>query len=531
MWFGSLPVTEAEGTILAHGVHHEGGRFSKGRVLGREDLDRLARSGIETIMVARLDAGDLTEDAAATRIAARLAGPNLTVSAAYTGRVNLFAAQDGLATIDAATIHALNRADEAVTIATLAPFTPVRAGQMLATIKIIPFAVSETIISTLEWMLAGAGPVGVAPWAGLSASLIQTMLPGTKPSVLDKSVQVMRDRLTGIEAELTQQVRVPHAVDALAGALRDADGDLVLVIGASAITDRRDVIPAALERVGGTVRHFGMPVDPGNLLLLGDLDGRPVLGLPGCARSAKLNGVDWVLHRLGAGLPVDAAAIMAMGVGGLLAEMPGRPLPRAMATAVLRAPRIAGLVLAGGFGRRMGGEGNKLLRIWRGKPLVRHVVEAATSAQLCTVSVATGHQAGEIRAALEGTGVDFVHAPDHGQGLSATLKAGLAALPDDIDGVLVLLGDMPRVGPGTIDRLVAAFSPDDGRAVIVPTCGGRRGNPILWDRAFLPEMQALTGDAGARSLLVRHAATLCEVAVEDEGVLLDVDTPEALAGL
>ncbi|WP_445376513.1 NTP transferase domain-containing protein [Niveispirillum fermenti] len=482
-------------------------------------------------MVARLDAGDITEDAAATRIAARLAGPHLTISAAYTGRVNLFAAQDGLATIDAATIHALNRTDEAVTIATLPPFTPVRTGQMLATIKIIPFAVPEAIVSALEWMLAGAGPVGVAPWAGLSASLIQTMLPGTKPAVLDKSVQVTRDRLAGIEADLAQQMRVPHEVGALASALREAEGDLVLVIGASAITDRRDVIPAALERVGGTVRHFGMPVDPGNLLLLGELNGRPVLGLPGCARSPKLNGVDWVLQRLGAGLPVDAAAIMAMGVGGLLAEMPGRPLPRAMATSTPRAPRIAGLVLAGGFGRRMGGEGNKLLRPWRGKPLVRHVVEAAMGAQLCAVSVATGHQAAEVRTALEGTGVDFTHAPDHGQGLSATLKAGLAALSDDIDGVLVLLGDMPRIGSATIDRLVAAFSPEDGRAIIVPTCGGRRGNPILWDRSFLPEMQALTGDTGARSLLIRHAAALCEVAVEDEGILLDVDTPEALAGL
>ncbi|MFV3128602.1 NTP transferase domain-containing protein [Niveispirillum sp. KHB5.9] len=530
MRFGPVAVADAAGAILAHGVHHEGGRFAKGRVLGADDIAALARSGIETITVARLDEGDVGEDAAASRVAARLAGPNLIVSAAYTGRVNLFAAADGLALVEASTIHALNRVHEAVTIATLPPFTPVLKGQMIATIKIIPFAVAEGIISNLEWMLAGTGPISLSPWAGLSAGLIQTILPGTKPNVLDKSVAVTTERLAGIGGNLAGEVRVPHAVEPLAAALRAADGDIVLVIGASAITDRRDVVPAAIEAAGGCVLHVGMPVDPGNLLLLGELDGRPVLGLPGCARSPKLNGVDWVLQRLGAGLPVDAGTLMGMGVGGLLAEISGRPMPRALATSLPRAPRIAGLVLAGGFGRRMGG-GNKLLHVWQGKPLVRHVADAALAAQLAGVTVATGHQAGDVRAALDGLGLDFAHALDHGDGLSATLKAGLAALPEDVDGVIVLLGDMPRVTAGIIDRLVAAFSPTDGRGIIVPTCGGQRGNPVLWDRAYIAEMMALTGDAGAKSLIAQHKGVVCEVAVEDAGVLLDVDTPEALAAL
>lgn len=530
MRFGPVPVAASVGAILAHGVHHTHGRFAKGRVISADDIALLTQSGIETITVAQLEPGDVGEDAAATRIAARLAGSNLTVSAAYTGRVNLFAAADGLATIDAATIHALNRVDEAVTIATVPPFTPVLKGQMLATIKIIPFAVPDSIITKLEWMLAGTGPVYLSPWIGLSAGLIQTTLPGTKPSVLDKSVTVTADRLSGIGADLTEDIRCPHEMGALAAALREMDGDILLVIGASAITDRRDVIPAAITAAGGRVLHLGMPVDPGNLLLLGDLDGRPVLGLPGCARSPRLNGVDWVLQRLGAGLPVDAAAIMSMGVGGLLAEIPGRPLPRALATALPRAPRIHGLVLAGGFGRRMGGA-NKLLCEWQGKPLVRHVVDTALSSQLTGVTIATGHQADAVRAVLADQQVEFVHAPDHADGMSATLKAGLSSLPDDIDGVLVLLGDMPHLTPATINRLIAAYSPDDGRAIVLPTCDGQRGNPVLWDAAFIPEMLTLTGDKGARALIAAHAPVVCEVAVEDTGTLLDVDTPDALAAL
>lgn len=530
MQFGQVAVDQAEGAILAHGVHHVAGRFAKGRVISRDDIDTLARSGIETITVARLEAGDVPEDTAAARIAARLAGAYLTVSAAYTGRVNLFAAADGLAMIDAATIHALNRVDEAVTIATVPPFTPVLKGQLLVTIKIIPFSVPESVISDMEWMMAGTGPVSLSPWIGLRAGLIQTMLPGTKPAVLDKSVTVTAERLSGIGGNLVSEARVSHEVAALSAAICDTKGDILLIIGASAITDRRDVVPAAIEAAGGRVLHFGMPVDPGNLLLLGELDGRPVLGLPGCARSSRLNGVDWVLQRLGAGLTMDGAVIMGMGVGGLLAEIAGRPLPRALATALPRAPRIHGLILAGGFGRRMG-DANKLLCEWRGIPLVRHVAQAALAAQLAGVTVVTGHQAAGVKGALAGLPLDFAHASDHGDGLSATLRAGLRELPDDIDGVLILLADMPRVTPAIINQLIAAYDRDEGRTIVLPTCNGQRGNPVLWDIAFVGQMATLTGDQGARALIAAHPASVCEVAVADSGVLFDVDTPEQLLSL
>src|SRR5262249_57563189 len=105
-------------------------------------------------------------------------------------------------------------------------------------------------------------------------------------------------------------------------------GKLVLIFGASAIPDRRDVIPAAIEAAGGNVEHFGMPVDPGNLMLIGSAAGRAVLGAPGCARSPKENGFDWILARLLCGLPVRRSDITGMGVGGLLMEIVTRPQPR-----------------------------------------------------------------------------------------------------------------------------------------------------------------------------------------------------------
>ncbi|MQP65363.1 NTP transferase domain-containing protein [Niveispirillum sp. SYP-B3756] len=526
MRFGSVPTLMAAGHILAHALSLPDLRLRKGHVLTVTDTDRIIASGIETIIVAQLDADDVAEDRAATRVGQPLAGPGLTRGAAFTGRVNLFAASDGLLVLDRAVIDRANRIDEGVTIATLPPFTPVVAGQMVATVKIIPFAVPESIISQVEQVL-GEPSIWLSPWAGLSVGLVQTLLPGTKPGVLDKTRAVLAQRLAGIGASLAWEQRVAHEETALAAVLAANRADLLLIVGASAITDRRDVIPLALEQAGGTVRHLGMPVDPGNLLMLGERQGKPVLGLPGCARSPKLNGVDWLLWRFGAGLDVAPDDIMAMGVGGLLAEVAERPVPRAVGA---RQPRIHGLILAAGSSRRMG-QKNKLLLPLQGKPLLRHVVDAAVASQLSGLTLVTGHDDAAVRAMLNGQPLHITHAADHAAGMSASLKVGLASLPADLDGVMVLLGDMPLVTAADIDRLIAAFSPADGRGICVPSHGGQRGNPILWNSTYLPEMQGLSGDRGARDLLLRHATAICDVPMDRDGVLRDADTPEALADL
>src|SRR5262249_47827061 len=181
-----------------------------------------------------------------------------------------------------------------------------------------------------------------------------------------------------------------------------AGAELVLVFGASAIADRRDVIPAAIEAAGGAVEHFGMPVDPGNLMLIGELAGRPVLGAPGCARSPKENGFDWILARLLAGLPVSRADITGLGVGGLLMEIVTRPQPR---EAPREAPpperrRIAAIVLAAGRSTRMGS--NKLVAELNGKPLVRIAAEQALASRADPVIVVTGHEPERVEKALAG---------------------------------------------------------------------------------------------------------------------------------
>ncbi|HJW41855.1 MAG TPA: molybdopterin-binding protein, partial [Rhizomicrobium sp.] len=324
MQFAFIPVAEAEGAILAHGVRAGGKRLRKGRVLSAADIADIVRAGIPTVAVARPDEGDVGEDAAAARIGALAGGGALRVGAAFTGRVNLYAEADGVAVVAPAIVDGLNRIDEAVTLATVAPFARVAKGQMIATVKIIPFAAPSAAVAEAEHMLEANSPaVCIAPFKAHRAALISTFLPDTKSSLLDKNSTAIADRLTALGSKLIFERRIVHATEALSGAIHEAavsGADPILIFGASAITDRRDVIPAAIVAAGGAIAHFGMPVDPGNLLLLGTLDGRTVIGLPSCARSPKLNGFDFVLWRVLAGLPVAGADLAGMGVGGLLSE-------------------------------------------------------------------------------------------------------------------------------------------------------------------------------------------------------------------
>ena len=296
--------------------------------------------------------------------------------------------------------------------------------------------------------------------------------------------------------------------------------------------DRGDVIPAALEAAGGEIVHLGMPVDPGNLLLVGRLPDADVIGVPSCAGTPKMNGFDWVLERRLAGLPAGPSEVTAMGLGGLLKEIQGRPQPRAQSSeeTARRAPRIAVIVLAAGRSTRMG-KRNKLLEELRGKPIVRHVVEAALASQGSRVLVVTGHQAERVRNVLKGLDVDYATNPDYAEGLSTSLRAGIGALGPGLDGAIICLGDMPEVKATHLDRLIAAFAPKEGRAICVPIREGRRGNPVLWGADFFDEMGQVQGDAGARHLIGQHEDQVAEVDLASDAIFTDIDTPEALERL
>ena len=334
MRFGPVPVGEAAGAVAAHGVQAlgEDGQaivLRKGDTVTAQHAEALRRAGVRCVVVARLEPGDVGENAAARRLAEAVAGHGLWIERAFTGRANLFASVPGVLLVDAGAVERVNAVDERLTLATLPQFRAVREGEMVGTVKVIPFAVDGAVLERAV-REAARPPLRVSPYRARRIGVVSTLLPGLKPSVVDKTLRVLGDRLAPTGSRVAAEERVPHEAGALAEALRRLapDHDMLIVYGASAIADRRDVIPAGVERAGGTVDHLGMPVDPGNLLMMGRIGDLPVLGAPGCARSPKENGFDWVLQRLLADVPVTGADIRRLGAGGLLMEIVSRPQPR-----------------------------------------------------------------------------------------------------------------------------------------------------------------------------------------------------------
>ena len=543
MRFGPVPAAEAEGAILAHSIGLPKGRLKKGRALSAADVAALAGVGIVTVTVARPEAGDVLEDEAARRIAVALApdpaGQRISVSAPFTGRANLYAEAAGILRVDADAARALNAIDEAITLATLADCERVAARQMLGTVKIIPYGVPGAAVERAEALLRGRGGAGAAvmrvhPLAARSAHLILTRTPGMKQAVLEKGAEAVRTRLRALGIDEVRETVVEHDAGALTGAFSGAlsgvvggEADLTLVLTGSATSDRGDVGPAALVAAGGRLTRFGMPVDPGNLLFLGELAGRPVVGLPGCARSPKLNGADWVIERLACGLPVGSDDIAAMGVGGLLKEIPSRPEPRGGGATAPQRPAVAAVLLAAGSARRMGGR-DKLLEPVEGAPLLRSLVGRLGPGTVDEVICVLRPDDPERRAALAGTRARAVANPRAAEGMGTSIAAGIGALGPEVDAAVILLCDMPEITGRDVARLVAAYDPEEGRAIVrAVSADGTGGHPVLFGRRFFEALRGLEGDRGARAIIAEHPEFVVDVTLAGRAAETDLDTPEA----
>ncbi len=529
MQFGRFSLADTLGALLAHSYKSASIRIRKGQLLTADLIEQLKTDGVTHLTVAKLEADDLHEDVSALEIANALAGSNTRLGTAATGRVNIHALVDGLCDFHVDDIHAINAVHESITIATLAPSTLVAAGQILATIKIIPYSAHVNHVRTARKAIRHS--LCVHQMQPSTACLIQTELPALKTRVLDKTRHVTEHRLTARQATLVDEIRTEHTCDAIKSALTRAlkmKPDWVLIFGASAISDRGDVIPKAITELGGHIEHFGMPMDPGNLLLLAEIDGTIVIGMPGCGRSRQHNGLDKVLDRMACRAPVTRQWITTLGVGGLLKEIVDRPRPRVMPT---EQTSIAALLLGAGTSSRFG-EQNKLLSLWQGEALINHVVRAIAQSGVSKAVAITGHQSSLITASIktvhESNDFKYVHNEAYSTGMASSLVKGVSALID-ADAIVVCLGDMPRINSKVIDALIAAFRQHPDKAIYIPTYFGQRGNPVLIARRLFDSMLLLKGDTGARVLAKQFPDSVMEISTDCAGILQDIDTREELS--
>ncbi|PWW04362.1 molybdopterin molybdochelatase /molybdenum cofactor cytidylyltransferase [Hoeflea marina] len=529
MRFGPLPLADASGAILAHSLSVGDTRLKKGHVLTGAEIAILAAAGQTEVIAAVLEPGDVGEDAAAAALGAAFAGDGIRAAAAATGRVNLHAGHAGLFRADRGLVDAFNAVDPAITFACLNDRSSVARDDMVATIKIIPLAVSGASLARAEAAIAARGLAAVRPYRSVRAGLVATELPTLKPAVMDKTRDLIAARLSMSGSDLVEEVRVPHRAEAVAAEIRRmAESlDLVVVFGASAVTDGADVIPQAIRDAGGVVERVGMPVDPGNLLVLGSVGRVPVIGAPGCARSPKENGFDWVLARILAGETPSSADMAGMGVGGLLMEIPSRPQPR-QGKRARTAGGVGVVLLAAGRASRMGeGAGHKLLAEFDGEPLIRRMARTALASGAGGTVVVTGHRSEAIASALEGLKLTIVPNPRHASGMASSLKAGVAALPPEAGGALILLGDMPALTSDHLNMLIAAFADSGGENIVRACDGERRGNPVILPRKAFAALTLLDGDVGARAIIDAGAFPVLDVEI-GPAARLDVDTPDAV---
>jgi molybdenum cofactor cytidylyltransferase len=543
MKFGETELKDCLGAYLAHSFVQNNLRIKKGTQLDEVHLNQLSQLGVQSLVVARLDEGDLHEDEAANLLGDLCTTSEIRREEAFTGRVNFYAKSSGMFVPNAELVASFNKVHPAITLATLETQTPVEAGRMIATLKIIPFAAPKSACNEITKKLeknTSADLLALKLFEKTRVGLIATRLPHLKQSTMDKTVNVLRQRLEFAGAELVKSIEVDHQVGELKNAIQsmanqsnENDLDALIIFGASATIDDQDVVPLALFKAGGEVERFGMPVDPGNLLVLGSLGSLPVIGAPGCARSPAENGFDFVLYRLLSGQAVLDYDIAQMGVGGLLKEIHSRPQPRESHwdTPSMEAstPKIAALVLSAGQSRRMGEE-NKLLLPYNNKPMVSHAVEAAQNSLCDKVFVVTGHQADQVKAVLQNYDVEFAHNEDFNTGLSTSIRAGIKQVGEDYDGVIVLLGDMPLVSSEMINQMIEKFDQAAGITIVQAAHDGKGGNPVLWGVQYFEALLNLEGDIGARPLIARYESALTQVEL-GAAVFLDVDTKQAFAEL
>ena len=529
MKFGPVPVAQAKGAILAHSLNVGGVRLRKGRILSTADIVSIAEAGISEVTVAVLAVDDIAEDQAAEVLAKSLVpdpkAASLRISAPFTGRVNIYAKTGGVMQIDAAAIERFNAVSPAITVATVPEMARVSARSLIATVKVIPYAVPRKFVEDMPTNAA----LHLAPFTLRTASLILTQTPNMPEKLLSKGRDAIARRMQAFNCALDDVMTVPHEVTALSEAISKATGEVILILTGSATSDIQDVGPAALYQSGGKITRFGMPVDPGNLLFLGEYGGRAVVGLPGCARSPALNGADWVLERIACGLDVSDKDIAGMGVGGLLKEIPTRPQPRSGARDVPKQPKVEVLLLAAGSSRRMRGK-DKLLEIVDGGPLLRQAARAALQSGVEGVHVVVQPENAGRDAVLEGLGVNRIASPEWQEGMAASIRAGMAGLSQDCDAVIIALADMPEVSATHFDRLTAAYDIGEAREICrAVTADGTPGLPVLFGRRFFETLASLQGDRGARDVVKDASEFLIDVSTEGQGAVIDLDTPEAWA--
>ena len=328
MQFGSIKLDKAKGSILAHSIKLKNLNIKKGTIITQEHINELVKNDINFIVCAKLSNNDIEENKAVIIISKSFSHKSLKFSKSKTGRINIFSKYNGLLNYSINSLIKFNLVDEGIALALLTQNSLVKEKQLIGTLKIIPYSLPRKITNKFNVLKQF---IKVKPIKEKRFALIQTVFSKTKLSLVGKTLEETKSRVEVLRGNLLDDVICQHNEDELIkkiNLLIKKDIDILLISCASAVSDRNDILPKSIVSLGGKILHFGMPVDPGNLLLLASLNKKFIIGMPGCARSPSLNGLDLILRILAVDIKINKNLIASLGAGGLLKDTKFRPMPR-----------------------------------------------------------------------------------------------------------------------------------------------------------------------------------------------------------
>ena len=527
----SLAPQDSIGAVLAQTYNLPGKVISKGTFVTNEFVGYFKTCNVKTILCAVPEEGDIHEDEAAEAISSAIDKNHIYADKASTGRVNFKSQSLCLVRYDRDFIKEVNLVDESIAFSIVEHNQLLAEGDLIATLKIIPFFMQKKYVDRVIKILAKDELFKIHSLKKKEVTLIQTCFEWQKKSIFTATSNVTKARLEALGCSLNKEKLINHDYDTLRAIIRSSvknEPEILLVSGASAITDRSDYIPKAILSEGGEIIQYGLAVDPGNLLLIGKVGNTTVIGMPGCARSPKLNGFDWVLQLLMADIPINREELADMGAGGLLMEIASRPLPRALAKSVSkREKKVMGVILAAGNSTRMGKD-NKLLRNIGTAPLIRNTAIEMLKSDLDTCSIVLGYQSDKVADVIKDLNINLILNPLWKEGQASSLRAAINTLDSTYSDLLIMLGDLPGIKSSHINSIIEEHLLTDNRKskITIPSFKGQKGNPVIWGRSFFHDLSNLEGDVGGRTLFSEHPAAINILEMNDPWVVKDADTPE-----
>jgi len=525
MKFGPVPVQKLKGSIVGHSHHLEEQVIRKGTVLDDSHIEIFERAGFTEVVVAVLEEDDIVENIAAQKIARLLCGSGVEISKPIAGRCNIRSSVKGVLDFDSQKLEDLNVLDWRVTVASKHRYSTVQANQVIATIKIIPYAIPQELMDQIMGMVSEL--FAIMSFQKHRAAMVVSYFNQISDNQRQRSIDAQSTRLQDLGSSLDRVVDCEHRLDTVADSLSktlEEGWDLVLFSGACAVADEEDVFPAAIRKIGGVVRHIGMPVEPGNMLVWGEVQGIPVIGIPGCARSSKKSGLDWVLERILSDISFEPRDIMRMGVGGLLSSP-----NRSSESQIQKLQRVGAVVLMAGLSTRMP-ETNKLLVEIDGVSMASRCIQNISEAGYSPIIVVTGYEDKKIKDALREKDVFFMYNESFREGMGSSIQKAFEGICG-WDGALIAMGDMPFVSVSVLQELRETFE-GNSESIIAPVRRGKRGQPVIFSSRFFAELQSkCSGDVGARVIIKENQQFLHVVEVEHEGIFWDIDTGEDIQNM